>query len=80
MTSIDQEAELGVGDDEVRLALALDAVVADDPGDVRRERVLGREGGAQPVVDTWRSARVPRLSSGSRRSSPPAAISSAAGS
>ena len=74
-----QEAELRVGDDEVGLALALDTMVAHQPGDIGEHRVLGREA-ARSRSNTWCSARVPRLSSGSRRSSPPAAISSAAAS
>ena len=44
-----QEAELRVGDDEVGLALALDPMVAHQPGDVGEHRVLGREGGAEAV-------------------------------
>ena len=46
-----QEAELGVRDDDVRLALAVDAVVADHPGQVLEEDELAGEGGAQKVVD-----------------------------
>ncbi len=40
-----------MGDDEVRLAFTVRAVVADDPGDVLEEDVLGRERGTQAVVD-----------------------------
>jgi hypothetical protein len=57
----DQEATLGVGDDHVGLALALDAVVADDPGDVLEGRELGWERLTQPVVDVFSAASTPSL-------------------
>ena len=52
-----QEAALRVGDDEVGLALALDPVVAHQPGDVGEHRVLGRERGAQPLEHVALGAR-----------------------
>ena len=48
----DQEALVGVGDDDVRLALAHEAAVRpDDPRDVLEEDVVGGQGRAEALVD-----------------------------
>jgi hypothetical protein len=60
-----QEAELRMRDDDVGLALAVDTMVADDPGQVLKEDELGRQGRTEQVVDVALGATTQALSGSS---------------